>query len=60
MHTVCKFLKSSKDGKLSVKHVTRLGKSRVSITEANFASVKTVVEGDVPLLAKAMSNNTGI
>ena len=43
-HTVLRWVKSFKAGKLSVEDDTRPGRPKTSVTKANIAAVKIVVE----------------
>ena len=46
MHTVFRWVKAFKAGKFSVEDDTRPGRPKTSVTKANMAAVKIVVEQD--------------
>ena len=46
MRTVFRWVKACKAGKFSVEDDTRLGRPKTSVTKANIATVKIVVEQD--------------
>ena len=60
MRTVLGGLKAFKAGKFSVEDDTRPGKPKTSVTKANIAAVKTVVEQDPLLSVKDIASCTGI
>ena len=57
---VFRWLKAFKAGKFSVEDDTRLGRPKTSVTKANFAAVKTVMEQDARLSVKDIASCTGI
>ena len=60
MCTVFRWVKAFKAGKFFVEDDTRPGRPKTSVTKANIAAVKIVVEQDVPLSVKAIASCTGI
>ena len=58
MHTVFRWVKAFKPGKFSVD--TRPGRPKTSVTKANIAAVKIVVEQDAQLSVKDIPSCTGI
>ena len=60
MRTVFRWVKAFKAGKFSVEDDTRPGRSKTSITKANIAAVKIVVEQDARLSAKDIASCTCI
>ena len=60
MRTVFRRVKAFKAGKFSVKDDTRLGRPKTSVTKANIAAVKIVVEQDARLSVKDIASCTGI
>ena len=60
MCTVFRWVKAFKAGKFSVDDDTRPGRPKTSVTKANIAAVKTVVEQDARLFVKDISSCTGI
>lgn len=60
MRTVFRWVKAFKDGKVSVKDDARLGRPKTSITKANIAAVKAVVEQDARFSVKDIAGGTGI
>lgn len=60
VRTVFRWVKAFKAGKLSVKDDARLGRPKTSITKANIAAVKAVVEQDARLSVKDIASSTGI
>ena len=52
--------KAFKAGKFSVEDDTRPGRPKTSVTKANVAAVKIVVEQDARLSVKDIANCTGI
>ena len=60
MHTVFRWVKLLKLGKFSVEDDTRPGRPKTSVTKANIAVVKIVVEQDERLSVKEIANCTGI
>ena len=57
MHTVLRWVKA---GKFSVEGDTRPGRPKTSVTKANIAAVKIVVEQDARLSVKDIASCTGI
>ena len=53
-------LKAFKAGKLSVEYDTRPGRPKTSVTKANIAAVKIVVEQDARMSVKDIASCTGI
>ena len=60
MRTVFRWVKAFKSGKLSIEDDTRHGRPITSVTKANIAAVKIVVEQDARLSVKDIANCTGI
>ena len=61
MRTVFRLVKAFKAGKFSVEDDTRLGRRpKTSVTKANIAAVKLVVERDAQLSVKDIARCTGI
>ena len=60
MRTVFRWNKAFKAGKFSVEDDTRHGRPKTSVTKANIAVVKTVVEQDARLSVKNIASCTGI
>ena len=60
MRTVFRLVKAFKAGKVSVEDDTRPGRPKTSVTKANIAAVKIVVEQDAPLSVKDIASCTGI
>ena len=60
MRSVFRWVKAFKAGKLSVEDDTRPGKPKTSVTKANIAAVKIVVEQDARLSVKDIASCTGI
>ena len=60
MRTVFRWVKAFKAGKFSVEDDTRLGRPKISVTKANIAAVKIVVEQDARLSVKDIASCTGI
>ena len=60
MRTDFRWVKAFKAGKFSVEDDTRPGRSKASVTKANIAAVKIVVEQDARLSVKDTANCTGI
>ena len=60
MRTVFRWVKAFKAGKFSVEDDTRPGKPKTSVTNANIAAVKIVVEHDARLSVKDIASCTGI
>ena len=60
MRTVFRWVKSFKAGKFSVEDDTHPGRPKTSVTKANIAAVKIVVEHDVQLSVKDIASCTGI
>ena len=60
MRTVFRWVKAFKAGKFSVEDDTRPGRPKTSVTKANIAAVKIVVEQDVQLSVKDIASSTGI
>ena len=58
--TVFRWVKAFKAGKVSVEDDTRPGMPKTSVTKANIAAVKIVVEQDARLSVKDIANCTGI
>ena len=55
-----RFVKAFKAGKFSVEDDTRPGRPKTSVTKANIAVVKIVVERDAQLSVKDTASCTGI
>ena len=60
MRTVFRWVKAFKAGKFSVEDDTRPGRPKTSVTKANIAAVKIVVEQDARLSGKDIASCTGI
>ena len=60
MRTVFRLAKAFKAGKFSVEDDTRPGRPKTSVTKANIAAVKIVVEQDARLSVKDIASCTGI
>ena len=60
MRTVFRWVKAFKAGKYSVEDDTRPGRPKTSVTKANIAAVKIVVEQDARLSVKDIASCTGI
>ena len=60
MRTVFRWVKAIKAGKFSVEDKTRPGRTKTSVTKANIAAVKIVVEQDARLSLKDIASCTGI
>ena len=60
MHTVFRWVKAFKAGKFSVEDDTRPGRPKTTVTKANIAAVKIVVEQDARLSVKDIASCTGI
>ena len=60
MHTVFRWVKAFKAGKVSVEDDTRPGRLETSVTKANITAVKIVVEQDARLSVKDIASCTGI
>ena len=60
MRTVFRWVKAFKAGKFSVEDDTRPGRHKTSVTKANIAAVKIVVEQDARLSVKDIASCTGI
>ena len=60
MHTVFRWVKAFKAEKFSVEDDTCPGRPKTSVTKANFAAVKIVVEQDARLSVKDIASCTGI
>ena len=60
MRTCFRWVKAFKAGKFSVEDDTRPGRPKTSVTKANIAAVKSVVEQDARLPVKDKANCTGI
>ena len=60
MRTVFRWVKAFKAGKFSVEDDTRPGRPKTSVTKANTAVVKIVVEQDARLSVKDIASCTGI
>ena len=60
MRTVFRWVKAFKAGKFSVEDDTHPGRPKTSVTKANIAAVKTVVEQDARLSVKDIASCTGI
>ena len=59
MRTVFRWVKAFKAGKFSVEDDTRSGRPKTSVTKANIAAVKIVVEQDARLSVKDIASCTG-
>ena len=60
MRTVFRWIKAFKAGIFSVEDDTRPGRPKTSVTKANIAAVKIVVEQDARLSVKDIASCTGI
>ena len=60
MGTVFRWVKAFKAGKFSVEDDTRPGRPKTSVTKANIAAVKIVVEQDVRMSVKDIASCTSI
>ena len=60
MRTVFRWVKAFKAGEFSVEDDTRPGRPKTSVTKANIAAVKIVVEQDTRLSVKDIATCTGI
>ena len=60
MRTVFRWVKAFKAVKFSVEDDTRPGRPKTSVTKANIAAVKSVVEQDARLSVKDIASCTGI
>ena len=60
MRTVFRWVKAFKAGKFSVEDDTHPGRPKTSVTKANIAAVKIVVEQDARLSVKDITSCTGI
>ena len=60
MRTVFRWVKAFKAGKFSVEDDTRPVRPKTSVTKANIAAVKIVVEQDARLSVKNIASCTGI
>ena len=60
MRTVFRWVKAFKAGKFSVEDDTSPGRPKTSVTKANIAAVKIVVEQDVRLSVNDIPSCTGI
>ena len=60
MRTVFRWVKAFKAGKFSVENDTRPGRHKISVTRANIAAVKIVVEQDARLSVKDIASCTVI
>ena len=60
MRTVFRWIKAFKAGKFSDEDDTRPGRPKTSVTKANIAAVKIVVEQDARLSVKDIASCTGI
>ena len=60
MRTVFRWVKAFKAGKFSVEDDTHPGRPKTSVTKANIAAVKIVVEQDARLSVKDIASCTGI
>ena len=60
MRTGFRWVKACKAGTFSVEDDTRPGRPKTSVTKANIAAVKLVVEQDARLSVKAIAGFTGI
>ena len=58
--TVFRWVKAFKAGKFSVEEDTRPGRPKTSVTKANIAAVKIVVEQDARLSVRDIASCTGI
>ena len=60
VRTVFRWVKAFKAGKFSVEDDTHPGRPKTSVTKANIAAVKIVVEQDARLSVKGIASCTGI
>ena len=60
LRTVFRWVKDFKAGKLSVEDDTRPGSPKTSVTKANIAAVKIVIEQDARLSVRDIATCTGI
>ena len=60
VRTVFRWVKACKAGKFSIEDNTRPGRPKTSVTKANIAAVKIVVEQDARLSVKDRASCTGI
>ena len=60
MRTGFRWVKAFKAGKFSTEDDTRSGRPKTSVTNANIAAVKMVVEQDARLSVKDIASCTGI
>ena len=60
MHTVFRWVKAFKAGKFSVEDDTHPGRPKTSVTKANIAAVKIVVEQDARLSVRDIASCTGL
>ena len=60
MRTVFRWVKAFKAEKFSIEDDTRPGRPKTSVTKANIAAVKIVVDQDVRLSVKDIASCTGI
>ena len=60
MRTVFRWVKPFKAGKFSVEDDIRPGSPKISVTKANIAAVKIVIEQDAQLSVKDIASCTGI
>ena len=60
MHTVFRWVKAFKAGKFSVEDDTHPERPKTSVTKANIAAVKIVVEQDAQFSVKDIASCTGI
>ena len=60
MRTVFRWVKAFKAGKFSIVDDTHPGRLKTSVTKANIAAVKIVIEPDARLSVEDIANCTGI
>ena len=60
MRTIFRWVKAFKAGKFSVEDATSPGRPKTSVTKANIADVKIVIEQDARLSVKDIASYTGI
>ena len=60
MCTIFRWVKAFKDGKFSTEDETHPGRPKTSVTKANIAAVKIVVQQDTQLSVKDIASCTGI
>ena len=60
VRTVFRWVKAFKAGKFSVEAVTHPGRPKTSVTKANIAAVKIMVEQDARFSVKDIASCTGI